>query len=46
MDYLLGAIIAAAVIFVVVKLVRDKKKGKSCCGGDCSNCSGCNKEIK
>lgn len=46
MDYLLGTIIAGLVIFVVIKLVRDKKKGKSCCGGDCSNCSACNEKRK
>ena len=25
----------------VVYSVRNKKKGKSCCGYDCANCKGC-----
>lgn len=34
------AVIAVIVAAVVVKMIRDKKNGKSCCGGDCSLCGG------
>ncbi len=30
------------VVFLIVRgMVRDKKQGKSSCGGDCSKCGGC-----
>lgn len=30
------------VVFLIVRgMVRDKKQGKSGCGGDCSRCGGC-----
>lgn len=32
------ALIAGAAIWV---MIRDKKKGKSSCGGDCAKCKGC-----
>ena len=32
------AIIVAIVVLLVWSLIRDKKKGKTCCGG-CSGCS-------
>ena len=37
-DILLLVIIAACVVLVVRKLVKDKKEGKTCCG--CSSCGG------
>ena len=36
---LAGVIVLAVVILVIVKLIRDKKKGKSSCGCGCSNCA-------
>lgn len=33
-----AALLAALVICVVVKLIRDRKKGKSSCGCGCANC--------
>ncbi|MCM1113898.1 MAG: FeoB-associated Cys-rich membrane protein [Clostridium sp.] len=33
-------IVAAVVIAVSVKMIKDKKAGKSACGGDCSKCHG------
>lgn len=33
-------IILAIVAAVVAKMIRDKKNGKSSCGGDCSSCGG------
>lgn len=43
MDYILGGIILIVIIIVIIKLIRDKKTGKSKCGGDCSSCTMCNK---
>ncbi len=42
----MGTIITGAVLLVIVGLivrsmVRDKKSGKSSCGGDCGHCNGC-----
>lgn len=41
-DYVLLAIIAAAVIAAVFFRIRRRKRGDGCCGscGNCSNCSG------
>lgn len=33
-----GAAVIALVSLAVIKLVRDKKKGKSSCGCGCANC--------
>lgn len=33
----LGAVVA----LIVRSIVKDKKSGKSSCGGDCSKCKGC-----
>lgn len=38
------AVIAAAVFFSARKLWRDKKSGKTCCGGSCGCCQGCGKK--
>lgn len=35
---LVGAAIVALIVFVAVKMFRDKKKGKSSCGCNCTNC--------
>ena len=35
---LVSAILLAVVILIVVKLYRDRKKGKSSCGCGCENC--------
>ena len=34
----LGIALLAVVILIVVKLVRDRRKGKSSCGCGCDNC--------
>lgn len=39
-NVIIGAAVAGIALFVVKKLIRDKKNGKSCCG-DCSRCGGC-----
>ena len=33
-------VLATAVTLVIVKMVREKKQGKSSCGGNCASC-GC-----
>ncbi|MBQ7383743.1 MAG: FeoB-associated Cys-rich membrane protein [Clostridia bacterium] len=36
------AVLIVAVVFAVVVIKRDKKKGKSSCGGSCQSCAmGC-----
>ena len=35
---LICLVLAAMVAAIVVKLVKDKKKGKSTCGGNCGCC--------
>lgn len=36
-----GAAVVCIIGLAVHSLVRDKKQGKSSCGGDCSRCHGC-----
>lgn len=33
--------LACIVCLIIRSLIRDKKQGKSSCGGDCSRCRGC-----
>ncbi len=33
------AVIAAAVVFAVIVMMKDKKQGKSACGNKCAHCS-------
>lgn len=35
----ISILLAAVVILVIVKMIRDKKKGKSSCGCGCSGCA-------
>lgn len=42
---LICLLMTAAVFFAGRKLWRDKKQGKTCCGG-CDGCHGCEKEKK
>lgn len=37
---IVGGALALIVILIVWKLIRDKRRGKSCCG-DCDHCRGC-----
>lgn len=41
----IAALILLAVWFSVRKLWRDKKSGKTCCGGGCNGCYGCEKKA-
>ncbi len=34
------ALVGGAFFLALRKIVRDKKAGKSCCGGSCGGCSG------
>lgn len=38
---IVGAIVLAVVALIVAKLVRDRRSGKHCCGGDCGKCCKC-----
>lgn len=35
---LIGTLVAAVIVLIVVKLVRNKKKGKTSCGCGCDHC--------
>lgn len=37
------AIVLFVVAIVIYNIIRDKRKGKSSCGGNCLNCSMCSK---
>lgn len=36
-----GGILLVIVVLIIRGIVKDKKSGKSSCGGDCSHCRGC-----
>ena len=40
-DFLIIGVIAAAVALAIFVIVRNKKRGKTSCGCDCSRCGGC-----
>ena len=40
-NILLVAVIAAVVILLIRGMIRDKKAGKSSCGGNCAACGAC-----
>lgn len=42
----MGTVVVGAVLLLVVAgivrvMVKDKKRGKASCGGDCGHCHGC-----
>ncbi len=37
---IVGGILLAIVGLIIWKMIRDKKNGKSSCGGDCAHCKG------
>ncbi|MGN0633369.1 MAG: FeoB-associated Cys-rich membrane protein [Oscillospiraceae bacterium] len=46
---IIGLIVAAVLFLAIRQLYRDKKQGKSLCGGKCSCCPNgcaCHREIK
>lgn len=38
---LVSTVLITIVILIIVKLIRNKKKGKSTCGGNCTHCPMC-----
>ena len=38
---LVGAIVIGIVAVIVWRIVRNRRAGKTVCGGDCANCHGC-----
>lgn len=38
-------VICVIVGFIVRSMIKDHKKGKHICGGDCSKCHGCNHSL-
>lgn len=39
--WLVGGLLLALVVFIISRMIRDKKNGKSIqCGCDCKNCGG------
>lgn len=41
--WIVGGVVALVVVGIIVKMIRDKKAGKSgcSCGGECGSCKGC-----
>lgn len=39
--FIVLAALTGVVCVIIRSMVRDKKAGKSSCGGDCSKCRGC-----
>ena len=39
--FIVASIVALIVGAAVWKMIDDKRKGKSSCGGNCSKCKGC-----
>ncbi len=42
----MGTVVVSVVLILIVgaiirTMIKDKKNGKSSCGGDCSHCRGC-----
>lgn len=40
-SFIVGLIVLILVALVIVKMVKDKRSGKSSCGGDCAHCGAC-----
>ena len=38
--WIVGSIVVLIVAAIVWKMAKDKKDGKSACGGDCAHCHG------
>ena len=38
-NILISVGLLAVIVGIIIGMVSDKKKGRSCCGGACSNCS-------
>lgn len=38
---IVSGVLAGIVCLIIRSIIRDRKQGKSGCGGDCSRCKGC-----
>ncbi|MCR5797288.1 MAG: FeoB-associated Cys-rich membrane protein [Eubacterium sp.] len=38
---LLTIVLILIIAFIIHSIIRDKKQGKSTCGGDCAHCGAC-----
>lgn len=38
--WIIGGLLILIVTAIIMKMVSDRKNGKSACGGNCSNCHG------
>ncbi len=36
-----GLIVLAVVVLIIAERVKERRSGKSSCGGDCAHCGGC-----
>jgi len=41
-----GAFVCGLVTIVVKGMIKDKKNGKTCCGGGCQGCTRCGENNK
>ncbi|MGN0327950.1 MAG: FeoB-associated Cys-rich membrane protein [Lachnospira sp.] len=39
--FVVGTILVIIVAAIVYGMIKNRKKGKHSCGGDCGHCSGC-----
>ncbi|MDE7364468.1 MAG: FeoB-associated Cys-rich membrane protein [Ruminococcus sp.] len=37
--FIVAAVLVAIIVLIIVKLIRDKKQGKTSCGCGCTNCA-------
>ncbi|MGI6069129.1 MAG: FeoB-associated Cys-rich membrane protein [Blautia sp.] len=44
--WIVGIAVAGAVWLALYVMRRDKKRGKSCCGGNCGSCGMCHGKMK
>lgn len=43
-DFVVGTLLGIVVLFVIRKIIKDKKSGRSSCGCGCEGCSGCDRK--
>lgn len=39
--FIVGCIVTGCAFLAVRSLIKDRKRGKASCGGDCGHCRGC-----
>ncbi|MDE6521048.1 MAG: FeoB-associated Cys-rich membrane protein [Ruminococcus sp.] len=37
--FIVATVLATIIVLIIVKLIRDKKQGKTSCGCGCTNCA-------